>query len=152
MAGFANRVSFDGAGTSLAQPTVEAAIRELMLLIDSGPYAMTSGGGRERVVSEAAGASYNVDLTQGNVFDLTLTDNTIFTLSGAPAGVACSWSMVLTQDGTGNRVPTWFANAKWPLATPATLSVDPTFTDILTFFTLDGGTTIYGFMSGQRMG
>jgi DNA-binding beta-propeller fold protein YncE len=45
---------------------------------------------------------------------------------------------------------TYPASVKWPSGTPPTAPADGE-TDILTFFTQDGGTTYYGFLTGAAM-
>ena len=77
----------------------------------------------ETLTTANSSTAYTVDLTGGNVFKITMTGNCTFTFSNPPAS------------GTA---PT--------LTTTAT-----TGTDILTFMTMDGGTTWYGFAAGIGM-
>lgn len=99
-------------------------------------------------VSANSGTSYTIDLTDGNVFDITLTGNCSFTFSNPPAsGTAGSFTLILTQDSTGGRTVTWPAAVKW-LGSEPTLETQSSTVDILTFFTLDGGTTWYGADGG----
>jgi hypothetical protein len=57
-------------------------------------------------------------------------------------------TLIVTQDGTGGATVTWggFASGgvEWQDGTPPTLSTTANGQDILTFFTRDGGTTVYG--------
>lgn len=106
----------------------------------------------ETAVSANTGTAYTVDLTNGNVFDLTLTGNCIFTFSNPPAsGKAGTITMILTQDGTGSRTASWPASVDWPGGTAPTLTTTATTgVDVLTFLTVDGGTTWFGFVAGQE--
>lgn len=106
----------------------------------------------ETTVTANTGASYTVDLSDGNVFKLTLTSNCTFTFSNAPVtGKSGSFTLVLIQDGTGSRTVTWPASVDWAGGTEPTLSTSASSVDILGFFTTDGGTTWYGFLSGSDM-
>jgi hypothetical protein len=86
---------------------------------------------------------------EGNVFDITLTDNCTFTFSNPSAsGTACSITLILRQDGTGSRTVTWPASVDWPSATAPTLSTGAADVDVFTFLTVDAGTTWLGFTAG----
>ena len=93
------------------------------------------------------GSGYEVDLDDGNVFNLILTANCTFTFSNPTAsGTACSFVLYLKQDGTGSRTATWPASVVWPSATAPTLSTTINYTDVVSFLTVDGGTTWFGFV------
>ena len=117
------------------------------------PLVRGNGGGRESFNTNAtAGATPTIDLGNGNVHNLTLTANvTSLTITGQASGVACSFTLILHQDATGSRTVTWPAAVKWPSATAPTLSTAASAVDILTFVTIDNGTTWYGFLSGKGM-
>ncbi len=53
---------------------------------------------------------------------------------------------MLTQDGTGSRTVTWFANIKWAAATVPTLSTAADKTDVFTFVRISS-TKYLGFHS-----
>ena len=118
----------------------------------SVPFVRGNGGGREVIDTVAAsGATLTVDLADGNVHDVTLTDNCTFTFSGTVASRACGFTLILRQDGTGSRTVTWPAAVDWPGGTAPTLSTAASAVDLLTFLTVDNGTTWLGFVSGQAM-
>lgn len=99
-----------------------------------------------------SGSSYTVNLENGNVFEITLTDNCTFTFSNAPvSGKAGSFTLILKQDATGGRVTTWPASIDWPNGNAPTLTTTANAVDILTFMTTDGGTLWWGFLSGGDM-
>lgn len=106
-------------------------------------------GGQETVsTNSSATGAVTLNLTNGNVFSLTLTGNVTFTFSGATSGKACSFAVYLKQDGGGNRVVTWPASVKWAGGVDPTLSTAANSLDVLVFESLDGGTTWYGSLVG----
>lgn len=96
------------------------------------------------VTTAASGATHTINFTAGNVHDITLSDNCVFSITNPPsAGKAGSLTIYLRQDATGNRVSTWPAE----LQTTTTLTSVPSSYDIITILTIDGGTT-YQMMKG----
>ncbi len=88
-----------------------------------------------------------IDLSNGNVFEWTLSGNvTSITVSGVVAsGKTHSFSLIVHQDTTARSV-SWFANIQWHGAIPALDSDGATY--VLTFFTTDAGATWYGVEAG----
>ncbi len=118
----------------------------------SVPFVRADGGGRETYQNHGnAGSTETIDLTNGNVHRIVLDANCTLTFSGTAASVACSFTLIVVQDGTGSRTITWPASVDWPAATAPTLSTGANDVDILVFLTVDNGTTWYGFVSGQDM-
>lgn len=114
----------------------------------TGYAALTTGGGQETVVTNAAATgATTLNLSNGNVFDVTLTGNVTFTFSGATASKACAFSLYRRQDATGGRTVTWPASVRWSGGAP-TLTTAANSTDILVFETIDGGTTWFGSLVG----
>lgn len=107
----------------------------------------------ETAVSANSSTAYTVDLTTANVFDITMTGNCTFTFSNPPAsGTGGSFTLILTQDGTGSRTATWPASVKWAGGTAPTLTTTlTTGMDVLSFVTVDAGTTWLGFAAGLDM-
>lgn len=102
-------------------------------------------------VSSTAGAA-TIDCETGNVFAITLTENTTFTFSNPPAsGTGYGFTLKVTQDSTARTV-TWPASVDWANASAPTLSTGSGEVDVFVFFTHDGGTTWYGFTAGQDLG
>jgi len=104
-------------------------------------------------VTSSTGAT-TVDCTDGNNFAHTLTEDTTFSFTNAPAaGVAYAFTLEIVQDsgGSGYTV-TWPSSVVFPDATAPTLSSAADAIDIFVFYTNDGGTTWYGFIAGQAMG
>lgn len=94
---------------------------------------------------------YTVDLSQGTVFPITLTQNiTSFQLQNIPTGVN-SFLMLLTQDGTGGKTVTWTFTGKtirWSGGIP-TITSTANATDIYSFMSVDGDTW-YGSVAGKN--
>ncbi len=89
-----------------------------------------------------------LDLSQGNVFDMTLSGATTFVFSNPSAsGKACSFTLIIRQPST-LRAVTFPASVKWDN------DIMPDFatskTAILCFVTTNGGARWYGVVSGTR--
>jgi len=95
-----------------------------------------------------------VNCENGNAFSHTLTENTTFTFSNPPAsGTAFTFSLEIIQDSSASGYTvTWPSAVDWPSATAPTLTATASAKDVFVFYTRDGGTTWYGFTSGQALG
>jgi hypothetical protein len=80
-------------------------------------------------------AALDIDCSAGNFFTKTISANSTFTFSNAPATRAFAFTLELTQ--TSGTV-TWPASVKWPGDTAPTLTTGKTH--LFTFVTDDGGT------------
>jgi len=100
---------------------------------------------RETVVTATVSTStYNIDLSLANIFSFTLGNNVTFTFTNPPAaGTSALATIILKQDATGNRTAT-FTSAKYTDGNAPVLSTGANQTDVLTFFTVDGGTSYFG--------
>jgi hypothetical protein len=106
-------------------------------------------GGKEVLQAHGnAGATETIDLADGNVHTLTLDANCVLSFTGATNGVACSWTLGISQNGTGN----WTVDFPAAVVDGADLeaALDSTASTITwySFWTLDGGTTVYGAVAG----
>lgn len=109
-------------------------------------YVTPAYGGQETLdIGTATGTAYAIDLAAGNVHDVTLSSDCALTFTGATADVACSFTLLLRQDGTGGRAVTWPATLVWSGGTAPTLTTTAASVTALAFFTVDGGTSWYGF-------
>lgn len=124
--------------------------------IDLAPFggAVRLSSYRETVIANTVSSgTFTVDLSLGNMFNLTLTSSsTISFTNPPPAGTALSFTLHCKQDGTGSRVITWPAAVKYPNASTPTMSTGANKIDIFSFFTLDGGTTYLGALSLANTG
>ena len=107
----------------------------------------------ETAPTPAAAATIDLDLETGNVFTPTLDQATTFTFSNPPAtGIAGSFTLIVTQDGTGTWTISWPATVDWHEATvpvPTTVAGD---VNIFSFLTVDAGARWYGFIGGIDFG
>lgn len=132
----------------LTDSTVGAAVW-VSITNAAGDFVSIRDGGKEQVNTvAAAGATETIDLGSGNVHDVTLSADCTLTFSGATNGVACSFTLLLRQDATGGWDTTWPGSVVWAGGSAPTLDQTASSLSVLTFFTLDGGTTWYGFPTG----
>ena len=97
----------------------------------------------------SSGGALTLDLENGDSFDVTLTESTAFTFSNPPAtGKAGSFTLLLSQDGTGGWVTTWPVSVIWSGGGSPDPTVTPSATDLFSFFTVDAGITWFGFVGG----
>lgn len=95
------------------------------------------------VITNATG-NVSLDLSQHNIFNITLVGNTVFTFTNAPAtGTSVPATVILRQDSTGNRTAL-FNNAKYTEGVLPQLSTVANQIDVLSFFTVDGGSFYFG--------
>ena len=77
-----------------------------------------------------------VDCSAANYFTKTITGATTFTFTNVPTGVAYTFTMEVTLNGS-NAI-TWPASVKWPADTPPAITDGKT--QLFVFITDDGGT------------
>jgi hypothetical protein len=86
-----------------------------------------------------------ISFATGNVQTVTGNGDCEFSFTGEPTSGSAGTITLLITNGGANTT-TWEAAVKWPG------NVAPSLTssgiDILSFITVDGGTTIYGFVGG----
>lgn len=101
-------------------------------------------------IGSASSDGFGIDLESGNIVTLTLasTQTSTATFSNPPAsGTAGSFTLIGTN--LGSQTINWPASVDWPGGTAPTLTAAGI--DVLTFFTLDGGTIWYGFSTGTDL-
>jgi hypothetical protein len=101
-------------------------------------------------IGSTGGGTQDIDLEAGNVVTATVdTSANTFTFSNpSTSGVSCSFTLILTNGGS--QTVNWPASVDWAAATAPTLTAAGV--DVLTFMTVDAGTTWYGFAGGLAMG
>jgi len=88
----------------------------------------------------------NIDTSSGAVFSKTISTATTLTVSNAaPSGGVTSFILELTNGGA--YTVTWWSGIKWAGGTVPTLTAAGT--DLLGFYTRDGGTTWRGIMMSK---
>lgn len=129
-----------------------------------GDLAQANGGGQvlqdhelrdysETVATPTiSSGSLTLDYSAANVFSVSLTANVAsLTISNPPAsGKAGSFTLILTQDATGGRSFTWPSSVTWAGGTEPTITATANAVDVLTFLTIDGGTTWRGMLAGAN--
>ena len=125
--GFAyNGITFDFRDTEVTRPQLK-------------DYSETVNAGGSK------SASFNVDFQDGNVQTFTFTDDLTVSFTNPPAtGVAGTVTLIITNGGANTT--TWHSSVKWPGDNAPALTSSGV--DIVSFTTIDAGTTIYGFVGG----
>jgi hypothetical protein len=99
-----------------------------------------------------SGNTLSLDLSLAQVFNVSLNAGiSSFIVTNVPqtASRAIGFSLFLTADGTARGI-SWGSAVKWPSGIPPTLTTTNNKTDILSFTTLDGGTSYFGSVAGQN--
>jgi uncharacterized protein YndB with AHSA1/START domain len=93
--------------------------------------------------------SATVDLSTGNVFSDAPGTAQTYTFSNPPTtGTAYGFTLKVTPSAT--ITITWPASVDWAGGTAPDAPASGE-TDVFVFFTIDGGTTYYGFQAGDAM-
>lgn len=101
---------------------------------------------REKLVT-LSGISTTINLSSGNVFTHTLTGNTTYSITNAVNSQAHSFTLIINM-GSTVRTLTFPASVKWQGGEIPDLST-ASKTYVLTFMTVDGGTTWLGMFGGE---
>ena len=109
----------------------------------------TNGGGETYFDAGNSGAAIALSLANGNVQKITLTANTTITLTSPASGVMRSLTLLVFQDATGSRTITWPGTVKWGNAGAPTLTTTASKMDMISLFTVDGGTNWYGALGAK---
>ena len=98
------------------------------------------------VVGDAGGGTDALDISAGNVVTATVSTGTqTFTFTNPSAtGKACSFTLHLTNGGS--QTVNWPTSVDWAGGTAPTLTSSGL--DVITFTTIDAGTTWLGFLAG----
>ena len=113
--------------------------------------AVVGGGGgadHSLVTVAASGAAQTIDVSVATTYDITLTANCTFTLTGAVSGEAWLARVILRQGGSGSYTATWPGSVDWQDPTDGTGGgAAPTLwtvvgaQNVIELATLDGGTS-----------
>ena len=97
------------------------------------------------------GAANTLNLNDSNWFKYTLTGssgNRQMTFNNAPAsGNGFTFTMIILQDGTGGKTPTWANTIYWAGGQVPPATTDASARDLWTFTTYDGGSTYIGTLA-----
>jgi hypothetical protein len=117
----------------------------------NGVVSFDNGTIDESTTITSSGNAATLNLRDGNSFLHDLTENVTYTFSNpAASGKVSMFVLKIIQDSTARTI-TWPASVDWAAATAPTLTATNNGVDVFVFFTIDGGTTYYGFTAGQAM-
>jgi hypothetical protein len=106
-----------------------------------------TGAGIYGTETDGATVTFNFgDQTKGNVRTVVLGGNRTLAVSNVAVGQR--FVLVLQQDATGTRIPTWFAGISWPYAVVPTLTITANKYDVFGFICIASNTYL-GFTIGQ---
>jgi len=106
-----------------------------------------SGGTLENYTEKIVVTTGGINLSLGNVFTQTLSANTTYSITNVISEKAHSFTLIITQTSTV-RTLTFPASVKWQDSTiPDLTTASKTY--VLTFVTINGGTTWLGMFGGE---
>lgn len=111
--------------------------------------SVTDGGGETYYDAGNSSTAIAFNLANGNVQKVTLTGNCTVTLTSPAAGVMRSLTLLVFQDGVGSRTITWPGSVKWGNAGAPILTLTAAKMDMVSLFTVDGGTNWYGALGAK---
>ncbi len=118
----------------------------------NGVVTFDNGTIDESTTITSSSNAATLNLRDGNLFLHDLTENVTYTFSNpAASGKASIFVLKVIQDSSARTI-TWPGSVDWAAATAPTLTATNNGVDVFVFFTIDGGTTYYGFTAGQAMG
>ncbi len=118
----------------------------------NGVVSFDNGTIEEVTTVTSSSNAATINLRDGNLFEHDLTENVTYTFSNpAASGRASAFILKVIQDSSARTI-TWPGSVDWPAATAPTLTATNNGVDVFVFFTIDGGTTYYGFVAGQALG
>ena len=118
----------------------------------NGVVSFDNGTVEEATTITSSSNAATINLRDGNLFEHTLSENVTYTFSNSAAsGRVSSFVLKITQDSSARTI-TWPSSVDWAAATAPTITATSGGVDVFVFLTSNGGTTYYGFTSGQAMG
>jgi hypothetical protein len=126
----------------------ESAVTNLTTDLAS-KVSVINGGGETYFDAGNSSTAITLSAVNGNVQKVTLTANTTVTLTSPTSGIMCSLTLLVFQDATGSRTITWPGSVKWGNAGAPTLTTTASKMDMISIFTVDGGTNWYGALGAK---
>lgn len=115
-----------------------------------GGVTPTNGGGETYYDAGNGSTAITLDLVNGNVQKVTLNAaSCTVTLTSPAAGAMRAMTLLVFQDGVGSRTITWPGSVKWGIAGAPVLSTGASKMDMVSLFTVDGGTNWYGALGAK---
>jgi len=142
--------TYTASGTTLSRTVIESSNSNSALNLTGNAVVFVSATEadlrEERVGSISTGT---LDLATGNVFSDAPSANVTYAFSNPPAsGTAYGFTLKVTPSAT--ITVTWPAAVKWPDGVAPTAPANGE-TAVYVFYTQDGGTAYFGFVSGEAM-
>ena len=122
-----------------------------IVTVSTNKVAYGKGISEEAVTVTQGSGTVTLDLAQGNFFEYTLTANVPgWTFSNlATSGTASSWIIKITQHASSAKTVAYPSAVKWAGGTDHVMSTATGSIDIVSMFTIDGGTTVYANIVGK---
>ena len=142
------RITWDN-GNTKGQVESNITFNGSLLSITGGIESTYAGATafRETYSDLGTGGSTSIDLSTANNFRRQFSGTSTITFSNPPASNA--FGFTFTMVNAGGYAITWPASVDWVNGSaPILTSIG---TDVLSFFTFNGGTTYYGFVVGKNM-
>jgi hypothetical protein len=113
----------------------------------SGSTSITTKNFQEVYRDYGTGGNVTLDLSSANNFEYTANTNVTFSFTGAPS-TPKGFGFTLVYNNGGGVVTTWPGTVLWAGGVSPALTAGGT--DVLVFYTYDGGTSYYGFLSAAN--
>ena len=112
----------------------------------NGVVTFDNGISEESTTITSSSNAATLNLRDGTNFVHDLTENVTYTFSNP--GRVTSFTLKVIQDSSARTI-TWPSSVDWAGGSAPTISTGSGDCDIFVFITYNGGTTYYGFTSGQ---
>jgi len=132
-------------------PGTGQATTERVRIDENGTVIFNNGITEQSTSITSSSNAATIDLEDGTFFEHDLTENVTYTFSNPGASGTASGFVLKVIQGSTARTITWPSSVDWPGGTAPTLSTGNDNVDVFVFFTIDNGTTYYGFTAGQAM-
>ena len=117
----------------------------------NGVITLDNGFSEEYAAVTSSSNVVSLNLRTANNFSHDLTEATTVSFTNPAASGKVSAATLRIIQGSTARAITWNSSIKWAGDVAPTLSQADNAVDIFVFYTVDGGTTYYGFTAGQVM-
>jgi len=140
----------DGTGTAETNLTFDGNLLDVTGDLDVSDATFSTRYHENYVNIGNSSGTTNIDLSNGNNFRINRTATITITLSNAPTGPrAIGFTLVLEDGSGGTATVNWPGTIEWANGAAPTLTASGK--DILVFYTYDGGSTYYGFLSANNI-